>query len=223
MKKNSFIYYSNKLYNNYYEYLNDIEYLDNLDYVNVDEEEENKYLLLTNLGEVAIFFQEVDSILMTEMLYKFVFFNDLTSISIVALLSCFTNIKIHDDIKILSYTAEPLNKYLEFLAARSHYYEDEECDINTENSIIHYDLIDELIAWYEAEDELTCKQIIINLQYEKNLFIGDFIKAILKINNIINELKNVAVFLDNNSLLSKLEPISQKLLKYVATNQSLYI
>jgi hypothetical protein len=60
-------------------------------------------------------------------------------------------------------------------------------------------------------------------EYEYETFPGEFIKAILKINNMVNELKNVAEYIDNVELLHKLTAIPDLTLKFVATNQSLYV
>jgi len=45
----------------------------------------------------------------------------------------------------------------------------------------------------------------------------------LKINNISSELEKVAEYIGNMELLHKLREIPQLTLKYVATNQSLYV
>ena len=58
---------------------------------------------------------------------------------------------------------------------------------------------------------------------EKNIFIGDFVKAILKINNIASEIERVAEYINNMILLEKIKDVPNKTLKYIATNQSLYI
>jgi len=64
---------------------------------------------------------------------------------------------------------------------------------------------------------------LINLQEKKEIFLGEFVKALLKINNIVQELICVCEITGNVKLNSKLNVISSKLLKYVATNQSLYV
>ena len=69
----------------------------------------------------------------------------------------------------------------------------------------------------------TCKNIIIRIKEEKELFLGEFIKAILKINNIAKEFEKIAESLENLELLEKIKLIPIITLKYVATNQSLYI
>ena len=61
------------------------------------------------------------------------------------------------------------------------------------------------------------------LKEEKNVFPGEFIKAILKINNITLELENVCEILGNVEMKNKLSFIPEKTLKFIATNQSLYI
>jgi hypothetical protein len=65
--------------------------------------------------------------------------------------------------------------------------------------------------------------IIIRIKEEKELFLGEFIKAILKINNIAKEFEKIAESLENLELLEKIKLIPIITLKYVATNQSLYI
>ena len=58
---------------------------------------------------------------------------------------------------------------------------------------------------------------------EKEIFLGEFVKAILKINNIASEMEKIAELLGDMNFLSVLKQIPQLTLKYVATNQSLYV
>ena len=46
---------------------------------------------------------------------------------------------------------------------------------------------------------------------------------LLKINNIVLELEKVALIIEDLELLKKLESVKEKTLKYIATNQSLYL
>ena len=56
------------------------------------------------------------------------------------------------------------------------------------------------------------------------MFVGDFVKAILKINNIAKEIDRVCDLLGNKvGLQSKVREIPKLTLKFIATNQSLYI
>ena len=65
--------------------------------------------------------------------------------------------------------------------------------------------------------------MIQDLEKEKGVFLGEFVKAILKINNISGEMEKVAESIGNLELLQKLKEIPEVTLKFVATNQSLYI
>ena len=76
--------------------------------------------------------------------------------------------------------------------------------------------------WCDAENEIQCKVILQKLA-EKNIFLGEFVKALLKINNVANELEKIAEMNNKIDLLQKLREIPSKTLKFVATNQSLYV
>jgi hypothetical protein len=88
---------------------------------------------------------------------------------------------------------------------------------------MHYDLIDYVQAWARCESAAECKTILQNLEANKGVFLGEFVKAISKINNISCEMEKIAESIGNIALLSKLREIPQLTLKFVATNQSLYV
>jgi hypothetical protein len=83
--------------------------------------------------------------------------------------------------------------------------------------------VNPILNWCESTDELTCKEIIASCEYTYEIFAGEFIKSILKINNLVNELKNIAEHNGNIELLHKLTQIPELTLKFIATNQSLYV
>jgi hypothetical protein len=58
---------------------------------------------------------------------------------------------------------------------------------------------------------------------EKQIFLGEFVKALLKINNISGEMEKIAEMTGNVLFLIKLKEIQNMTLKYVVTNQSLYV
>jgi hypothetical protein len=68
-----------------------------------------------------------------------------------------------------------------------------------------------------------CKRVLQKICEEKKIVLGEFIKALLKINNISCELEKVCEFMGNIQLLGKLKEIPTLTLKYVVTNQSLYV
>ena len=147
---------------------------------------------------------------------------------LIGLFSCFTTVKVPDDYKssFPSSKDELLNKHLNRLYDIYNKYYDVENKYKIDTGIdytFHFDLIDEMIKWSTTQDEAECKQILHQVKVYKNVFIGEFIKAILKINNIVNEFEKVSEMLQNIELLHKLKQISDKTLKFVATNQSLYL
>jgi hypothetical protein len=87
-------------------------------------------------------------------------------------------------------------------------------DIETKNNIdtgidysIHFDLTDYMMEWCDCQNEPECKGLLQKIFEEKGIFLGEFIKAVLKINNISAELEKVAEtmcdveFLDKEKLL----------------------
>ena len=85
------------------------------------------------------------------------------------------------------------------------------------------DLIGILPEWINSQDENDCLIVLEKIKNEKYIFLGDFVKAILKINTIALELEKISDLLNNLELKQKLQEIPNKILKFVATNQSLYI
>ena len=97
-------------------------------------------------------------------------------------------------------------------------------DMNTGvDYTIHFDLINYVDKWCLCENGEDCKLLLQALEREKGIFLGEFVKALLKINNISSELEKIAELYGNISLLSKLREIPSLTLKYVVTNQSLYV
>lgn len=190
-------------------------------------EQEKKYIL-TLKGQVASNIREVHCLIFSHI----IFFCDrlhLLSISeIIGLLSCFTNISVPDDKKCIFPNSESklLNDFIE--EVRQLYIE---CgDFESSNSIqsdndneIHYELINYMIDWTKCETDMECKEVLQKLVLEKNIFSGEFIKAVLKINNIVEELKNVCEIIGFTELYHKLNKIPEMTLKYIVTNQSLYV
>ena len=116
---------------------------------------------------------------------------------------------------------ESITKYI------NKYYDleyDYQLDTGTDYTL-QYELLDYMYEWCKSDDELTCKIIIDKMKTEKEIFLGEFVKAILKINNIAAEFEKIceSLQIQNISLLQKVKDIPKLTLKYVATNQSLYI
>ena len=185
---------------------------------------------ITVKGIVAMHIQEIHSLVLGDIYEKYNSLRDLTSIELVGLLSVFTNISMPNDLRLSIPDNKNINSNVKNIAQEignlmDKYY-DIECEYQLDTGAeynVHYELIDYMIEWCKAEDELTCITIINSMKSEKELFLGEFIKAILKINNIAKELEKIAELIENISLLQKVKEIPQLTLKYVVTNQSLYI
>jgi superfamily II RNA helicase len=183
---------------------------------------------LTKKGEIASHFQEIHPLMMAKLLTETNYFKDLSPPEIVGILSCFTNcISVADENKVhvpeTDYdetnriTKQAENILLSFgdIEAKYELYTGESYDFI-------YDIQNASIRWCEAEDEKDCKLIIQELK-EKEVFLGDFVKSLLKINNIASEMENMCETTMQMELLEKVKQIPAMTLKYVVTNQSLYI
>jgi len=180
---------------------------------------------LMPLGQIAACFKEVPCLVFAEMMPSI---NSMTTRQLIGLFSCFTNVTVSDDFVcgLSSIGDLVLCKIIEDVERLQNYYLDFELrrGANTGQSYeIHYDLIEAVGAWIDAGTISECKIILQNLEFEKGIYLGEFVKSILKINNISKEMECVAEFCGNIELLSKLKQIPELTLKFIATNQSLYV
>jgi superfamily II RNA helicase len=183
---------------------------------------------LTKKGIVAMNIQEVHPLVFGDI-YDTCDFN-ISASELVGLLSCFTSISMPDDLRLSIPGNELVNPNVKIMAKRlnntmtKYYNLEDEYELNSGADFnLHFELIDYMIEWCNATNETTCHKLITDMKTTKELFLGEFIKCILKINNIAKELETVCTLLDNFSLLQKVKQIPELTLKYVVTNQSLYI
>jgi superfamily II RNA helicase len=216
--------YLENLNNHFHNSFNNIvKFLQSFDYINSDGAIHEK-------GNIATYIQETHCLAFTDLLVKYNYFKEYSANEIAALLSCFANIRVKDDLKIFNtnkLTSNPqFNSLLDSLKITYENYITEELryNIETNDSVSYmFEMVNPILEWCNSEDEQTCKSILNKCQMEYTVFPGEFIKAILKINNMVNELKSVAEYMGNIELLHKLSLIPDLTLKFVATNQSLYI
>ena len=182
---------------------------------------------LTMKGQVAAQIREVHCLVFAAMLEENKLY-DLTPRQLIGLFSCFTNVSVADDIKLIlprsddaktnQVVTEIRGKYDNFLKI------EEQQRLNTgADYYMHFDLIDFAMRWCDCENVEDCKFLLQTLEGEKAVFLGEFVKALLKINNIASELEKIAEANGKIEFLSKLREIPTLTLKYVATNQSLYV
>ncbi len=182
---------------------------------------------LTTKGQIASQIREVHCLVFASMLEEGKLY-DLTPVQLIGLFSCFTNVAVGDEIKHILPKCEDdktnrvvneiRGKYDDFLKL------EEQQQLNTgADYYIHFDLMDFAMRWCDCENVEDCKLLLQTLENEKAVFLGEFVKALLKINNIASELEKIAEANGKIEFLSKLREIPVLTLKYVATNQSLYV
>jgi superfamily II RNA helicase len=181
--------------------------------------------LRTIKGYIATHLREVQCLAMAEQIAENRL-DDLSVEELMALFSCFTQVTVPEDFRSLGTNVKKLEPVLGSIAALFDDYErfETEKGIFTGDEMkIQYDLIDTIIQWSKAETMEECKYVLFKLEETKGVYLGEFVKACMKINNIATEIEKVAEYIGNVSLLQKLREIPDKIQKYVATNQSLYV
>ena len=166
----------------------------------------------------------------TCMISKWDYFRDFTPKQIVGVLSCITDVKVNEDCDVRIKDTFMKNKISEMKDMYTMYAVQEESrDIHTG---IRYDeafnanIVDETMEWCDCDSEVACKIFIQQKLSEKDISVGDFTKAILKIATVAKELRGLYELPCCNTQtewLYKLSQIEELVLKYIATNQSLYV
>jgi superfamily II RNA helicase len=197
-----------------------VDLLKSSGFVNEDDKLSIKGIIASNIREIhcLVFAELIESGKLTQFSAK----------ELVGILSCFTNVTVPDAKRSIMPSSDFTN-VKDCVKQISEMYTTQS-DIEVKHRIntgfdytMHFDLIDFAIKWCECESDVDCKGLLALISAEKDIFLGEFIKAILKINNITSELEKVAEILGNMEFLSVLKEIPHLTLKFVATNQSLYV
>lgn len=201
-----------------------IQLLHNDHFIKLDDN--NKYIL-TVKGHIATHIREIHCLVFSELIESKIL-QQFNAKELVGILSCFTNITVPEEKRSIlptsdySNVVECVQNIFDMYQLRSNL----ELKTNIETGIdynIHFDLINYVIKWCECENDADCKILLHQISLEKEIFLGEFIKAILKINNITAEMEKIAELIGDINFLSILRQVPQLTLKYVATNQSLYV
>ena len=184
-------------------------------------------LKLTLKGKFASQLRETQCLVFSR-LFEDKIIDHLTSKQLVSLFSCFTNISVQEEYKdnFPKTDDTDLKDIVQLVTNLYSEYQEKEIvnKINTGvDYTIHYDLLKYVDDWCGCENIEDCKILLQQLGSEKEVFLGEFVKALLKINNISSEMEKIAEMTGNIAFLSKLREIPNMTLKYVVTNQSLYV
>ena len=165
---------------------------------------------LTDKGLMATHIQEINCIIAADMISEEAFDN-LMSEEIAALLSVFTTVTKTDccveNPEMLS--SKSVIDVITFIN-------------NRHEETLSYNLCDIVLSWCQAKTEKECMGICEQVRM-KGIFIGDFVKALLKINSIAREIGTAVKLSGNVDLVQKLSLIPELTLKYLVSNQSIYI
>lgn len=205
-------------------------FLSNVNYIFSFLKDENfvdQNNVLTLTGQIGSVLKEVNCLVFAKLVTNNKL-NNLTPSELIGLFSCFTEIRVSDEIKKISpnITIEGnfnnLTEIIKSISNEYDYYENKEFYITGIKHNKHFDIIDESILWAQSESYEQCQDVL-KLLENKKIFLGEFCKAMLKINNIANELIKTCKFCSNTQLEYNLTQIKGLTLKYIICNQSLYV
>lgn len=185
-------------------------------------------LVSTVKGMMAANIHEMHPLACIDMLSEN-YLDDLTVEELVSVLSIFTPIRISEEEAYVDVSHTNVNDTIKHTVKiwkkqLNKYYDIEtKYQTNfTDSYDIHYDMCEFMYKWCFAENEAQCR-VIYEEAKKYNIYMGEFVKAILKIVNICNELEKAAIVQENMKLTHTLSLVRDKVLKSVATNQSLYV
>ena len=179
----------------------------------------NKYI--TSCGIVASQFQEFHSLAFTQLMEETDYFSKLDSAELAGIFAMCVSTST-PEIPSPSTTNELVNKTsVRLRDVLNEYYDlERKFDIfSGANYETGFDLQQHVIDWCLADNEANCLEILQNLP----VFLGEFVKCLLKINHMAVEVERAAEMASRLDLVLKMKKIPEHTLKFIATNQSLYI
>ena len=179
---------------------------------------------LTERGVAASLIQEVHCLVFAEIIEQKQLEN-FSPVELASVFSCFSYCSISDRRPKPINVSKKIADMIEEISLRYNDYYQIEMDYRMDAGDryeMHYEFCDIVVEWCSAGTETECKKIYQKLK-ERGVFLGEFIKAILKINNIANEFEKVCEKLQQVELLDKIKDIGPLTLKSVVSNQSLYL
>jgi len=192
------------------------------------DDESREVISLSPRGYIAVQLREVHCLIFAKLFESKTTIHTLTSRQLVGLFSCFANCTVNEELKSMFPRSQDkeLNEVAKTVKTMYNDYMHKEDDIGINTGVeydVQYDLMDAVMNWCECENVQDCKVVLQNLEQNKEVFLGEFVKALLKINNISSELEKIAESCGDIAFLSTLREIPGLTLKFVATNQSLYV
>jgi len=185
---------------------------------------------MTEVGKIASNIAEIHPLPLSTLFVKWNYFERFSAKELVGLFSCFTDVKIPHDMKMSRPILQNawLQQSIQELVKEYEKYDDLEREMDTRTGIQYedaliFDMVEFSIKWCNCQTETDCKYFIQADLADKEISIGDFTKAMLKIVTISREWAKVCEQIGQISALHKLTQIEGMVLKYVTTCQSLYV
>lgn len=189
---------------------------------------DNTNQLVTKKGVYATNIREVPCMVFSEVIMTDSF-RQLNTEEFIALASCFTGIKVPEDNRQImppSDIPEHLKVCIQDAVRYSEHYMDFEnlhkISTGTEYELT-YDIIHYVMKWCNASSQEECKLVLQDLENNEIISTGEFVKALIKITNIASELERTCEFVGDIAVKEMLSKVPTMVLKYIATNQSLYV
>ena len=171
---------------------------------------------------IAKSINEIHPLVFTDILTHLDWFDKYSTAEIFSILSCFYDVKVQDDYKLFKPVL--LKEEIKYINDRIYYYMDKENQYGLSSytqECIQYDMMEYVQGWMNCADESSSLSLLERLKKEKNVFSGDFIKCCLKLVNVAREIDSFSDL--HLGLRQKLREGSDLLLKFICTNESLYL
>lgn len=194
---------------------------------------------LTDIGRTAGLFRETHCLVMAKW-YAYerhalaLHGQEMSPIELAMFFSCFCNFRSTtdpnenlDNASQKSVHAPLVLSAVLFCQNHLTYFCDEEIrrklHMKSDDDAINVELVGLVNRWCLAATESECAVIVQDIEQIHGMFLGEFVKALLKIMNIVKEMEAVAEMMNDVDFLARLRQIGPLLLKHVVTNQSLYV
>lgn len=150
---------------------------------------------------------------------------ELSSSDIVGFLSCLIPISVPDNKRSMTFPSQTdFGFVLEQLMKEYDRMELFEQDFESgENYHVQYDMFPYVLQWIDLQTSEECVQLLHRVQAVKGVHTGDFMKFLIQMNNVVEEFQNIAEYMGDMTFLRELTNIPPMIMKYIISNQSLYV
>jgi len=200
--------------------------------VGVIESVGEEYRLTAEKGMIASSMAEINPILIASVCKDWNYFEEFTTRDLVSFFSLFVDVRVNEESRVYAGFTNYCDN--EFINTKIKSFEkirfalmqsEDRYKIYMKESGLEgfcYDLVDIMEQWCKCEDESQCKMLLSEIEI-KGISVGDFTKAVLKISTLSREMIGMCEATNQMELMHKLVAIDGMILKFVTTNQSLYL